>query len=137
MGHTNIHVFRDGLPGWVAAGYPTVTIEKLPLAKAKSVSTAELKKMIDSGEDFVLLDIRFTDQSRKYKVPAKRQINIPMDELPDQLHKVPTGVKIIIIDEVAKRTPIAARYLALKGFDVTVVEGGIQKWVSSGLPITK
>jgi rhodanese-related sulfurtransferase len=35
LGYKNVHAFREGLPGWTAAGYPTVSIEKLPDVKIK------------------------------------------------------------------------------------------------------
>lgn len=121
----------------MAAGYPVRTIEKLPKVKVPAISTKELKTLMDRGEEFVLLDIRFQSLLKKYKINARDLINIPLDMLSDQHTTIPKGKKIIIIDEVGKRVKVAGRYMVSKGYDATIVEGGIQKWIVDGYAVAK
>lgn len=138
LGYKNVNVFRDGLPAWVAAGYPVHSIEKLPKVEVPSITTKDLKTIMDKREDFVLLDIRFKSLLKKYKLNAEHLINVPLDMLSDRHTEIPRGKKIIVIDEVGKRVKIAGRYLVSKGYnDVSIVEGGIQKWIVDGHPVTK
>lgn len=128
-------MFRDGLPGWIAAGYPTTTIEKLPKFEAPNISPAELKSKLDAKGDFVLLDIRVPTQAKKLWISSRNVLKIHMNELPSRFREIPAGKQVIIMDLNGKRAPIAARFLSSKGFkDLAKLSGGIQQWVKDGLP---
>lgn len=137
-GYKNVFVFREGLPAWVMAGYPTVTIEPLPEAEVPSLGTADLKKMLDSKQNFVLIDLRFDMSAREYWIDAPNRMVVPLDMLADRYKEIPVGKKIVLIDETGKRSKVGGRYLKAKGYqDVSVVDGGMQKWAKDGFPIKK
>jgi len=128
-------VFRGGLPEWIKAGYPTVTVEKLPKVNAPVVTPQQLKTMLDSNEDFVLLDIRLAVDEARYWIEDSRRLNISLNKLPADYVQIPKGKKLVLIDKIGKRAGVAARFLAAKGFDnITVTSGGMNDWIKSGLP---
>ena len=112
------------------------TTEKLPKSKVPNVNVSELKKMLDSNQDFVLLDIRMPFAAKTRWIECSKRLSIPLDDLTDRHPEIPSGKKIVIIDELGKRTAIAARYLKMKGHqDVEKVMGGVDKWAKANLPL--
>ena len=134
-GYENVYVFRGGLPEWIGAGYPTVTLETLPKVDIPTISSQGLKTMLDSGEDFILLDIRIPVDAKKFWIDSPLRLVLSMNEIPQRYSEIPKGKKIIVIDKVGKRAALASRYLFAKGFkDLTKVSGGMNHWFKSGMP---
>lgn len=135
LGYKNVYGFRDGLPAWIAADYPVETIEKLQNVKVPLISPAELKGLLDSDQDMVLLDARNPLDADKLWIDSPKRISIALDELPERYTEIPTGKKLVIIDVNGKRSGISASYLSGKGFtDVARVQGGMQQWALDGQP---
>jgi rhodanese-related sulfurtransferase len=135
LGYNNVFVFRDGLPGWIAAGYPTVSVEKLPKFEAPTLSTAELNTKLDAKEDLVLLDIRIPNEAKKFWIKNTNRMWIPLSDLPTRYKEIPPGKKVVVIDLNGKRSPIALRYLNGKGYqDLAKISGGMHQWVKDGFP---
>ena len=135
LGYKNVYAFREGLPGWTAAGYPTASIEKLPDVKIKRITTSELSGQLDNNL-VVLLDVNLTDDAKKFYIDSPQRVHIPMDVLHLKIATLNKSDAIAVLCLKGKRSPTAARYLVGQGFEnVTVVEGGIQKWVLEGRPV--
>jgi rhodanese-related sulfurtransferase len=135
LGYENVFAFREGLPGWTAAGYPTVTIEKLPDVKIKKITTSELAGQLDN-KLVVLLDINLTDDAKKFYIDSPQREHIPLDDLHQKVSTLNKNDAISVICLKGNRSPTAARYLAGQGFEnITVVEGGLQKWILEGRPV--
>lgn len=134
LGYKEVYGFRDGLPAWIAAGYPVESIEKLEKVKVPLITPAELKMMLD-GEDIVLLDVRNPVDGDKLWIDSPKRISIDLDQLPERYAELPRDKKMVIVDVNGKRSGISASYLKGKGFaDVSRVQGGMEKWVLGGLP---
>jgi rhodanese-related sulfurtransferase len=130
-------VFRDGVPGWLMAGYETATTERLAKADAPTILTSELNQMLAAKENFVLLDIRIVSQDKE-RIEHAQLRRIDLDNLPDQYMQLPRDRKIVIMDLNGRRSPIAARYLLSKGFtDVVKVNGGMRQWLQDGRPVVR
>ncbi len=135
MGFTEVYAFRDGLPGWIKKGYPTTTIEKIPKVKVAKVKATELKQMIDSGADIVIVDIRPKYELIKGSIDTAK-INADLSQISTIVDSLPRDKQIVIVDLNGKRGGVAYRYLAMKGLtDLILLDGGMQKWMKSGLPI--
>jgi rhodanese-related sulfurtransferase len=135
LGYNNVYAFREGLPRWIAAGYPTVTIEKLPDVAIKKISTTELASKL-ANEPVILVDINLTADAHKFYIDHAKRIHIPLDTLHLQASALDPDKQIIVMCLKGQRAPTAARYLTGKGFkDVVVVEGGIQQWILEGRPV--
>ncbi|MCK4622423.1 MAG: hypothetical protein KAT62_09450 [Desulfuromonadales bacterium] len=135
MGYTEIYAYRDGLPAWLKAGHPTTTIEKLPKVKINKISAKKLKEMIDSGADLVIVDIRPEYELAKNSIDAEK-INANLTQLSSVVDALPKDKKLIIVDLNGKRGGVAYRYFSMKGCsDLALLDGGMQKWLKSGLPV--
>ena len=135
LGYENVYAFREGLPGWTAAGYPTVTVNKLPDVEVKIITTSELSGQL-ANNLVILLDINLTTDSKKFYIDTPQRVHVPMDVLHQKTSELNKSDAIAVLCLKGKRSPTAARYLIGQGFEnVTVVEGGIQKWVLEGRPV--
>jgi rhodanese-related sulfurtransferase len=135
LGYSNVYGFREGLPGWIKAGYETVTVEKLPKLEVSAITAIEMKQMMDDGVDFVMVDVRKGINDDQFWIAYKNKYVTSLDDLQNVAAEVPTDRKIVIVDLVGKRSNTAGRYLIMKGFsDVIKLSGGIEKWMKDGLP---
>ena len=135
MGYTEVYAYRDGLPAWLKAGYPTTIIEKLPKVKINKISAGELKGMIDNGADIVIVDIRPEYELAKNSIDAEK-VNANLTQLSSVVDALPKDKKLIIVDLNGKRGGVAYRYFSMKGLsDLALLDGGMQKWLKSGFPV--
>ena len=137
LGYENVYAFREGIPGWKAAGYPLVTVKPLPDIEVNRITTVELASMLNN-EDVVLLDINLKEDAHKFHIDHAKRLHIPLDELKTSLPQLPREKKIVVICLKGKRAPTAVKYLVGQGYeDVVMVEGGIQQWVMEGRPVKR
>jgi rhodanese-related sulfurtransferase len=136
LGYTDIYTFRAGLPAWVAVGYPTETIEKLPEVKLQKISTDDLQSMLLRDPDLVLLDVCLEVDARKFWIDSPKRIHIPADDMQERYGNIPRGKKVAVICLKGTRAPTIIRYLTAKGYkNLLLVEGGMQKWIMEGKPV--
>ena len=89
----------------------------------------ELKYMIDSGRDFVLLDVR---EAWEYQlVHIEGAVSIPLGELPKRFGELSPIDEIVVYCHHGMRSLDAAYLLQQLGFkSVLSVVGGIDRWAS-------
>jgi rhodanese-related sulfurtransferase len=134
MGYSNVAVYRDGIPGWVKAGYPLASNTKYPDVKIPLISAVDLSKM-DKGRIF-LLDTRPMDIFQKGYIQGSK--NIDLEDLHERVQTLPQDKKIVLIDHKGKTTLITGRFLASKGYtNVGRLDGGFNAWAKTGLTIEK
>lgn len=137
LGYENVYAFREGLPAWKKAGYPTTTIEKLPQFKAKKMTTEELSQRLAGDDDIVLLDICLQQDAEKFWIETSKRVHIPLNEMEQRYAEIPKDKEIAVICLKGKRSPTVIRYLSGKGYkNLYQVEGGMQKWIMDGKPVT-
>ncbi len=96
---------------------------------AHGVTPIELKEKLDSGEDFVLLDIRRREEYREYSFKDPRTVNIPLDELEERLDELPGHREIITFCVIGVRAYIAERRLRALGYEnVRFLDGCLTAW---------
>ena len=135
MGYKNVFAFRDGLPGWIKAGYPAASVEKLPKLDVPSITSKELKMMIENNNGFVMVDVRKGINADKFWIAYENRYVTSLDDLEKIVEEVPLNKKVVIVDSVGKRSNTAGRYLLMKEFaDVSKLSGGIEKWMKDGFP---
>lgn len=85
------------------------------------------------GEVF-LLDARTQHEFMLGAIPGA--INIPVDELRDRLHEIPTDKPVIVYCAIGLRGNLAGRILMQHGFkDVRNLSGGYKTYVAATAPI--
>ncbi len=96
---------------------------------AHGVTPIELKEKLDSGEDFVLLDIRRREEYREYSFKDPRTVNIPLDELEERLDELSGDRAIITFCVIGVRAYIAERRLRALGYEnVRFLDGCLTAW---------
>lgn len=138
LGYKQVFAYREGLPAWVAAGYPTSSSESLPKISVEKISTDELHAGLQDDDSLVLLDCSLKADAEKFRIDSPKRIYIPLEELQDQYAKLPRDKKLAVICLKGTRSPIAVRYLFKKGFkNMASVNGGMEKWLLEKKPVIR
>lgn len=123
--------------GFIAyAGYGSMDVQE---GSYDDVSPRQAYGMLQEREGAYLLDVRTQGEFENEHIEGA--VNIPNERpnaLEDDWREVPEDRKVIIYCRTGRRSANAAQFLAEKGYDqVYNVEGGITRWKSEGLPVTR
>ena len=92
----------------------------------EEITVEELKRKIDNGEDFQLVDVRETFE---YEVSNLGGINIPLSGIMIESDKIATDKPVIVQCRSGKRSAAAIMQLQTLGYDnLYNLEGGILAW---------
>ena len=95
----------------------------------RKVTAAEVKARLDSGEDFVLLDVRSPQEYEAVRIEDPRVKLLPLGKVRSSLASLPKDKPIVTFCKVSLRGYEAERILSGAGFpDVAFMEGGIATW---------
>lgn len=87
------------------------------------ISTSELERYLDEGQNMLLVDLRSRDAFCRGHI--RGAVNIPYDELDEHLPELRSDQMIVLYCYHGSHSIVAARDLALMGYRVTNVYGGI------------
>jgi len=91
------------------------------------VMPMEVKRMLDEGEDFLLLDVRSPGEYEQVHLPDSTLI--PLGALRGRLDELPRDKEIVTFCKISLRGYEAALILKAAGFErVRVMDGGIAMW---------
>lgn len=149
LGYTNVHVLQDGVAGWLRGGYrlfagvnvPSKTFGELVEHEYDTprIGAAELKAMMDRGEDLVVVDGRPFSEYHKMNIPGS--ISCPNGELALRIGVIAPDPRTKVIVNCAGRTRsiIGAQTLATFGIanPVYALENGTQGWFLAGLELER
>ena len=92
------------------------------------IAIDDVKKLVDDGEDFMLLDLR--DEDAYGKGHIKGAVLMPSDELEERAERELTDKdkKIVVYDEDGSRSKDAAQKLIDMGYTNVHDMGGISQW---------
>jgi NADPH-dependent 2,4-dienoyl-CoA reductase/sulfur reductase-like enzyme/rhodanese-related sulfurtransferase len=103
---------------------------------ARALTPAEVKKKLDDGEDFVLLDVRSSPEWRAERLEAGQVKLLPLPELRRRLGELSPDDEIVVFCRTSIRAYQAQRILDGTGFkDVKFLDGSLEAWpyqVSTG-----
>jgi len=147
MGYTQLSIFQNGLSGWAAAGgelfrdvnVPCKAFAELVESKRKtpSLSATEVKALIDSGSDMVVLDARRFDEYQTMSIPGA--INVPGAELVLHARSLAPSATTRIVVNCADRTRsiIGTQSLVNAGIPnpVCALRNGTMGWSLAGLEL--
>ena len=101
----------------------------------KTITTKELKKMIDSDERFIMVNILDNDAYEQEHISGS--INIALADIEDEaLDLIDKDEKVVVYGFGPGSTAVAeaARKLASLGYlEVIRYEGGMKEWATEGL----
>ncbi len=107
--------------------------EEAPLAAPVSstdITPREVKQMIDSGADFVLVDVRETHEYQICRIDKAKLI--PLGDLPKRLNELDPNADIVMHCKMGGRSAKACDVLRANGFTkVRNMTGGILAWADT------
>jgi rhodanese-related sulfurtransferase len=92
-----------------------------------SVTVAEV------GDDACFLDVRQDDEWAAGHIPGA--IHLPMHQLLDRLHEVPSDQHVVAVCRVGARSAQVTAYLAQQRISVRNLSGGMAAWAEAGRPM--
>ncbi|WP_456400426.1 rhodanese-like domain-containing protein [Persephonella sp.] len=103
----------------------------------KNVDPKTAYSLISSEKEKIfLLDVRTLEEfENDGHIPGA--VLIPIDDLPNQIDKIPKDKKVIVYCRSGMRSASASRLLSKLGYEVYNITGGIKSWKSERLPIEK
>lgn len=82
-----------------------------------------------------IVDLRDPKEFKKEAIA--RSINIPADRIQNEFERLKKDKPVLLVDEDNRRTKLASPLLRGLGFNVFVLEGGLQAWRRAGLPFSR
>jgi NADPH-dependent 2,4-dienoyl-CoA reductase/sulfur reductase-like enzyme/rhodanese-related sulfurtransferase len=93
----------------------------------RGVSPLEVKKKLDAGDDFILLDVRSPAEHAEVSIEGAKLI--PLGMLREKLDELPKDKEIIAFCKISLRGYEAQKILDAAGFEKTgFMDGGILTW---------
>jgi hydroxyacylglutathione hydrolase len=125
----------DNIVGYLRGGVEAWYKEGRPLAKAGLVTVHDLKKMIDSKEKIMILDVRRENEWMEGHIEGS--IRIYLGHIPEQVDQLPRDLPIVVVCKTGNRSSFGASVLLRAGVNkVYNCLGGIDAWIKSGYPVT-
>lgn len=98
------------------------------------ISAEEVSEIINSNEDYMILDVRTLDEFNQGHL--EDAVHIPVSELEDRLDELPQDKPIIVYCKSGVRSNTAANILVDNGFTMVFdMGGGILDWIDKGYPV--
>lgn len=93
----------------------------------QSISAADLKKKIDKGEDFQLIDVREAYEHEEFNIGGQL---IPLGDIVRQADKIETGKPVILYCRKGIRSQVAIQRLQEKFHLTNLINliGGTEAW---------
>jgi rhodanese-related sulfurtransferase len=106
--------------------------------RVKETNVADVKRRMDAGERFVLVDVREESEWAQGHLPGAIHLGKGIIER-DVEQRVPdTGAKMILYCGGGFRSALAADNLQKMGYtNVESMDGGWKGWIGAGLPTQK
>lgn len=147
IGYTDVRVLEGGLAGAGKSGFtifkgvnvPSKTLGELAeeIGHTPSIDADEMKRMLDRGDDFILLDGRTPNEFEAMSIPGGR--SCPNAELPYRLPQLVDNPKTKVIVNCAGRTRslVGAQGLRNFGFEnpIFALKNGTQGWRLAGFEL--
>jgi len=148
-GYEDVAILQGGLPSWIAAGYAVFSGVYVPSKafgefvevsyETPHIDSLELKRMLDAGEDVVVLDSRPFDEYHWIGIPGA--IDCPSGELVLRVREtVPSPETLVVVNCGGRtRSIIGAQILIDAGLPNKVVslKDGTQGWHLAGLEVAR
>ena len=93
----------------------------------EEINVQELKEMIDSKSNFILLDVRSDNEVLVSKINSS--IHIPMHEIPNRLNEIDKDKLVIVQCKLGQRSAKVCEFLIENIYkNVKNLIGGIKAW---------
>jgi rhodanese-related sulfurtransferase len=97
----------------------------------EDIGPDEAASLVNEGA--FLLDVRENEEWVAGHAP--QAAHVPMGEVQDRASEIPVDRTIVCMCRVGGRSGAVAKALVASGYDVRNVDGGMQAWAATGLPV--
>ena len=106
--------------------------------KIKETSVADVKRRMDAGEKFLLVDVREDSEWANGHIPGAIHLGRGIIERDIEQQVPDTGARLILYCGGGFRSALAAENLQKMGYsNVESMDGGWRGWASAGWPTAK
>jgi rhodanese-related sulfurtransferase len=107
-------------------------------SRVKETNVADVKRRMDAGEKFVLIDTREDNEWANGHLPGAVHLSKGVIERDIEQRVPDTGTKLILYCGGGFRSALAGDNLQKMGYtNVESMDGGWKGWVGAGLPVAK
>jgi len=107
-------------------------------ARVKETTVADVKRRMDGGEKFLLVDVREDNEWANGHLPGAVHMGRGIIERDIETSIPDTGTKMILYCGGGFRSALVADNLQKMGYtNVESMDGGWKGWISAGLPTVK
>jgi sulfur-carrier protein adenylyltransferase/sulfurtransferase len=94
----------------------------------EEITAVELKKKLDDGDDFQLIDVRQPDEYAFAKIEGAKLI--PLGEIPSRMSELDPNKEVILHCKMGGRSARAIEFLQANGYTGPLknLRGGITAW---------
>ncbi len=104
----------------------------------KETNVADVKRRLDAGEKFILVDVREESEWAGGHLPGAVHLGKGIIERDIELSVPDTGAKLILYCGGGYRSALTAENLQKMGYtNVESMDGGWKGWLAAGLPTQK
>ncbi|MCM3619529.1 rhodanese-like domain-containing protein [Sutcliffiella horikoshii] len=96
------------------------------MSEIQTITTDDLKKKLDAGEELFLVDVREDEEIEMGKI--KQAEHIRMGDIPESLDKLDKNNEYIFICRSGRRSENVCHYLQDQGYKVRNLVGGMLEW---------
>lgn len=126
----------DRIEGYLANGLESWYKEGLPLAKLSLLTVHELNRLIDSGADLLVLDVRRKNEWDEGHISGATRIYV--GHLEKEAGKLPKNKPIVTICKTGNRSSFGASLLLRAGLRMVYnCLGGMDAWIKSGYLVAR
>jgi rhodanese-related sulfurtransferase len=106
--------------------------------RVKETNVADVKRRMDAGEKFILIDVREDNEWAKGHLPGAVHLGKGIIERDIEQRVTDTGAKLILYCGGGFRSALAGDNLQKMGYtNVESMDGGWKGWLEAGLPTAK
>ncbi|UCD45414.1 MAG: MBL fold metallo-hydrolase [Candidatus Bathyarchaeota archaeon] len=123
----------DNVAGYMAGSIVDWYKKGLPVERLDMMTVPELKKALDSGEDWLVLDVRSHDEWEEGHIEGATNIYVGLME--KRLDEVPQDRRVAVICKSGTRSGFASSIMLREGREnIHNVLGGMEAWKALGYP---
>ncbi len=107
-------------------------------ARVTETNVADVKRRIDAGDKFLLVDVREDNEWAQGHLPGAVHLGKGIIERDIEARVPDTGAKVVLYCGGGFRSALVADNLQKMGYtNVESMDGGWRGWLEAGLPTTK
>ena len=126
----------DKIEGYLAGGMEEWCKAGLPFSKVDLISVHDLRKMLDSKDEILVVDVRRESEWNEGQIKGSKHIYL--GHLEKKVDQLPRNISIAVVCKTGNRSSLGASILLRAGFErVYNCLGGTDAWAKSGFPLIK